>query len=156
MFSHREVDLSAYTNVLQQEDDRVYELFDVQRETLDSGSILIEDPFPELGALLQRGAVQKGTLAELMGLGNSGAMFPHHLPNYPTYTAFSFSAVSRCFIESETFSSSAYTTTHVSMMMGSAILVQVGEAHRSLRGAIQPLFTPEAAESWWSKKRVMR
>jgi len=146
--------MSLYAQVLRQEDDRVYELFDVERETLDSGSILIEDPFPQLASLLQKSPVHKGTLAELMGVARPGVMFPHHVPDYPTYTALSFSAVSRCFIESATFSSNGYATTGTTPFMGSAILVQVGAAHRALRGAIQPLFTPEAAESWWSTKII--
>ncbi len=146
--------MSAYAEVLRQEDDRVYELFDVERETLDSGSVLIEDPFPQLANLLRKGAVHKGTLAELMGVAGSGGMFPHHVPGYPTYTAFSFPAVSRCFTDGESFSSSAYGTTGTAMFMGSAILVQVGAEHRRARDAIQPLFTPEAAETWWSAKII--
>jgi cytochrome P450 len=146
--------LSIYAEVLREEDDRVYDLFDVERETLDSGSILIEDPFPQLADLQKKAAVHKGTLAELMGVAKPGVMFPHHIPNYPTFTAFSFAAVSRCFIEAETFSSNAYQTAGVGHFMGSAVLVQVGEKHRNLRGAIQPFFTPEAAESWWSAKII--
>jgi cytochrome P450 len=146
--------MSAYADILRKEDDRVYELFDVERETLDSGSILIEDPFPQLNALRDAGGVQEGALADLMGLAAPGRMFQHHIPGHPTFTAFSFSAVSRCFIENELFSSHGYRTTGAAMLFPRAILVHAGAEHRCLRGPLQPLFTPEAAEKWWSKKII--
>jgi cytochrome P450 len=146
--------MSAYAEVLKKEDSRVFELFDVERETLDSGSILIEDPFPELGRLRDTAGVQKGSLAGLMGLEVPGRVFPHHVPGHLTYTALSFSAVSRGLIENEVFSSHGYHTVGVVAGFGDTILNLVGAPHRSVRGSIQPLFTPEAAESWWSKKII--
>jgi cytochrome P450 len=146
--------MSAYAEVLRQEDDRVHELFDVERETLDSGSILIDDPFPALNRLRDAGSVQAGPLAELMGLAGPGRMFLHHIAGHPTFTAFSFAAVSRCFIENETFSSHGYRTTGATAMLGQSIITQVGAAHRCLRAPIQPLFTPDVAESWWGPKII--
>jgi cytochrome P450 len=149
-----EGEMSAYAEVLKQEDDRVYELFDVERETLDSGSILIEDPFPAMKAVAAQGAVQKGSLAGLMGLDKDGARFLQHIPGHLTYTAFSFPAVSRAFIENETFSSKVYYTMGANYVLGDSIITQVGEPHRSMRSPIQHLFTPQAAEQWWSKKII--
>ena len=146
--------MASYADVLKQEDDRIYELFDVEKETLESGSILIEDPFPKLAELLQKGPVLKGSTAELMGLAAPDRSFVHHLPGFPTYTALSFAAVSKAFIDNETFSSHGYHTTGAGFMMGEAILVQIGAKHRELRGGIQPLFTPQAAEGWWSAKII--
>jgi cytochrome P450 len=146
--------MSAYADILRKEDDRVYELFDVERETLDTGSILIEDPFPQLNRLRDAGGVQKGALAELMGLAAPGRTFVQHIPGHLTFSAFSFAAVSRCFIENELFSSHVYRTTGAAAMLGNSIITQVGEAHRCMRGPIQPLFTPEAAEKWWSQKII--
>jgi cytochrome P450 len=144
--------MSSYADVLRKEDDRVYELFSVERETRDSGSILVDDPFPKLKQLREAGSVQKGALADLMGLGGEGQFFIHHVPGHLTYSVFSFAAVSQAFIENETFSSTAgYHTTGAAGMMGDAILTLVGEKHRSIRTPIQPLFTPQAAEGWWSR-----
>jgi cytochrome P450 len=146
--------MSAYAEVLKKEDDRVYELFDVARETLDSGSPLIDDPFPKMNALRDAAAVQKGALADLVGIGGPGLMFPHHIPGHPTYSAFTFSAVSRCFIENETFTNFAYHTTGATHMFGDAMLSRTGAPHRCMRQPIQPLFTPEAAETWWDEKII--
>jgi cytochrome P450 len=145
--------MSAYADVLRKEDGRVQELFSVERETLDSGSSLVADPYPRLAELRQAAGVHKGGLAELMGLDPS-ERHAHHIPGYPMYTAFSFGAVSRCFIENETFSSKGYYRTGVSDVFGDAILTRVGAEHRCMRAPIQPLFTPEAAETWWSKKII--
>src|SRR5262249_24111992 len=74
---------------------------------------------------------------------------------HPTYTAFSFEAVSRAFIENELFSSQdGYRTTGVAATFGDTLLSRVGEAHRCMRAPIQPLFKPEAAEEWWSTKII--
>jgi cytochrome P450 len=146
--------MSAYADILRKEDDRVYELFDVERETLDSGSILIEDPFPQLNKLRDAAPVQEGSLAELMGLAAPGRSFVQHIPGHLTFTAFSFAAVSRCFIENEIFSSHVYQTIGATFMLGQSIITKVGEAHRCMRGPIQPLFTPDAAEKWWSQKII--
>jgi cytochrome P450 len=146
--------MGAYADVLRREDDRVNELFNVERETLDSGSILIDDPFPELARLREAGSFQKGGLAELMGLAAPGRSFVHHIPGHPMYTAFSFGAVSRCFIENETFSSKVYYRTGATAQFGDSIISRVGAEHRCMRTPIQPLFTPEAAETWWSGKII--
>jgi cytochrome P450 len=146
--------MGAYADVLRKEDERVHELYSVERETLDSGSILIEDPFPELAKLREKAAVQKGALPELMGLAAPGRSFAHYIPGYPTYTAFSFSAVSRGLIENETFSSHVYDRTGATAMFGDAMIRRVGASHRCMRTPIQPLFTPEAAETWWSEKII--
>jgi cytochrome P450 len=146
--------MSAYAEVLKKEDDRVYELFDVERETLDSGSIMIADPFPELARLREAAPVQEGAMADLMGLAAPGRLFPHHVNGHLTYTAFSFSAVSRGLIENEIFSSRAYYTTGMVAGFGDTIINRVGEAHRCMRSPIQPLFTPDQAETWWSKKII--
>lgn len=146
--------MSSYAEVLRREDDRVYELFSVERETLDSGSILIDDPFPRLAELLRVAPVMKGTLAEHMGLAAPGRSFYHHVPGHATYTAFSFNAVSRCFIENETFSSHAYHTIGAAAGFGQSVITQVGAPHRCMRAPIQPLFTPDAAEQWWSQRII--
>ncbi|MDB5454015.1 MAG: hypothetical protein JWO33_2593 [Caulobacteraceae bacterium] len=144
--------MSAYADVLKKEDARVRELFDVEVETLDSGSVLIDDPFPEMSRLREVAPVQEGALGDLMGF--KDAHFSHHIPGHPTYTAFSFAAVTRGLIENTTFSSVVYHTTGFVAAMGDSMLNRVGQPHRIYRDPIQPYFSPDAAENWWAGKII--
>jgi cytochrome P450 len=144
--------MTSYAEILTKDDARIRKIFDVEAETIGSGSVVIEDPFPELNRLRDVAPVHRGSLGDLMGY--PGRRFTHHLDGHPTYTAFTFSAVSRGLIENETFSSHAYYTLGTVAGFGETILNKVGNEHRRYRGPIQPLFSPEAAETWWSQKII--
>lgn len=77
-----------------------------------------------------------------------------HLPGYLTYSAFSFDAVSRALIENQTFSSVGYDLFPSNARLNGTILHKIGADHRRIRDPIQPLFSPEAAQTWWSEKII--
>src|SRR5690606_2420625 len=77
-----------------------------------------------------------------------------HIPNHRTFSFLSFAAVSRGLIENETFSSAGYSLFPHSASFLKTILGKVGEDHRSYRDAIQPYFSPQAAQSWWNEKII--
>jgi cytochrome P450 len=145
--------MSSYAAILEHEDPRIAEIFDVEGEALREGSQIIEDPFPGLGALLAKGGVQKGALGELLGYGPD-AGFHFHMQGRETYTALSFEAVSRTLIENQTFSSEVYEEFAGNAQLSDTILHAVGPEHRRMRNAIQPYFTPDVAESWWNDKII--
>jgi cytochrome P450 len=144
--------MSRYAEILRDEDPRIAQIFNVESETRQSGSQVIEDPFPALQRLLGTAPVHKGSIGELLGYGEVGSAF--YLPGRVTYSAFSFAAVSRALIQNETFSSAGYDLFDQSMSLRHAILNKVGAAHRRVRGAIQPLFSPDAAGTWWHEKVI--
>lgn len=141
-----------YATVLTRDDPRILEIFDVETETLDSGSTLIDDPFPKLGELRAAAPVHQGTLGHLMGY--EGYHFDHHVDGFPTWTALSFKAVSKGLIDNKTFSSRAYHVIGQAKMLGDTILSKWGGDHRRYRAPIQPLFSPEFAQSWWDERII--
>lgn len=141
--------MSKYRELLEVEDPRIAQIFDVAAETHHSGSAIIDDPFPGFKRLLVEGPVQKGMLGELLGYGPE-AGFDFHVPGEVTYTALSFPAVSRALIENDVFSSEIYDMFPNAGLFGGSILNKGGADHRRIRGPIQPLFSPEAAKSWWN------
>jgi len=144
--------MSDYAAVLRNEDPRIRQIFDVEAETLDSGSALIEDPFAKLNALRAAAPVHEGALGDLMGY--QDYHFSQHIKGFPAYTAFSFKAVSKGFIDNKTFSSRAYYKLGTVDAFGETILNKSGADHRRYRGQIQDLFTPEYAQSWWDEKII--
>jgi cytochrome P450 len=143
----------SYADVLRGEDARINHMFDVEAETLQTGGQIIDDPFPSLQQLLAKAPVQKGSVGELLGYGPAPS-FQFHIPGKTTYSAFSFRAVSRCLIENETFSSHGYRHFPQNANFHMTFLQKVGAEHRRLRSPVQPLFNPEAAQNWWSKKII--
>jgi cytochrome P450 len=145
--------MSSYAAVLMNEDPRIPQIFNVESETLRAGGRLIEDPFPGLNRLREQAAVQKGSVGELLGYQLDDG-FHFHQPDLLTYSAFSFAAVSRALIENTTFSSQGYEITRERAVGKGTILQKVGADHRRYRDPIQPLFSPEAAETWWNDKII--
>jgi len=143
--------MSRYAEILKNEDPRIAQMFNVETETHASGSALIDDPFPGLARLLEKAPVYKGMAASLLGLPEN-QMF--HVPSEVTYTALSFPAVSRALIENEVFSSRVYDSLPGNAQLGGTILHKVGLEHRGMRDAIQPMFSPEAAQTWWDDKII--
>lgn len=145
--------MSSYAAILRDEDPRIAQIFNVEAETLSSGSTVIEDPFPGLNRLREAAPVHKGTVGELLGYPiEKGGMF--HLPGHLTYSAFSFDAVSRALIENKTFSSQGYDVFPSNARLSGTILHKIGTDHRRIRDPIQPLFSPEAAQTWWNDKII--
>jgi cytochrome P450 len=147
--------VSRYADVLREEDVRIGELFDVEAETLHAGATLIDDPFPAINRLREAAPVHKGALGELIGYSmEAGQTFQFHKPNHLTYSAFSFNAVSRALIDNKTFSSRAYYIFDTVENLGETILNKGGLDHRRIRDPIQPLFSPDSAQDWWSRKII--
>ncbi|MET0371306.1 MAG: cytochrome P450 [Sphingobium sp.] len=144
--------MSRYSDILEREDPRVGQIFNVEADTLDSGSVLIDDPYPDLNRLREQAPVQQGSLGDLMGF--KGYHFTNHLEDFPTYTAFSFAAVSKGLIDNKTFSSRAYHNLGTVTALGDSILNKSGADHRMHRSPIQPMFSPEYAQSWWDEKII--
>lgn len=147
--------MSRYADVLKEEDVRIGEMFDVEAETLHAGATLIDDPFPALNRLRDAAPVHKGPVGELIGYSmEAGETFQFHLPGHPTYSAFSFNAVSRTLIDNKTFSSRAYYMFGAVDAFGETILNKGGLDHRRMRDPIQPLFSPDSAQEWWNQKII--
>jgi cytochrome P450 len=145
--------MSAYAEILKNEDPRIGQMFNVEAETEASGGAIIEDPFPGINALRERGGVLEGSLGGLLGLTDIEAG-SFHVPGHPTYTFLSFSAVSRGLIENETFSSEGYHLFPHSASFLKTILGKIGADHRTFRDAIQPFFSPQQAQTWWNGKII--
>ncbi len=62
--------------------------------------------------------------------------------------------MSRAFIDATHFSSEVYWLFENARSRGDSISNRMGEAHRAMRGPIQPMFSPEAAQDWWHEKSV--
>ena len=60
--------MSAYAEILKNEDPRIGQMFNVEAETEASGGAIIEDPFPGINALRERAGVLEGSLGGLLGL----------------------------------------------------------------------------------------
>ena len=147
--------MSKYAAILQEEDPRIAKMFDVASEAESLNSLLLDDPYPSFMRLLKAGAVQKGSLAELMGYKRSdGGPFHHHMENETIYTAFSFKANFEAFTDNDTYSSNAYYTAGFPQTLGETILNKSGLEHRQMRGPIQPLFTRHMAETWWTESII--
>ncbi|WP_242130322.1 cytochrome P450 [Sphingobium sp. Sx8-8] len=140
--------MSNYVDALLREDSRLAQIFNVEADTLESGSALIEDPFPGLARLREKGSVQKGALGDLLGY--PGYHFQHHMAGYPTYSTLSFKATNQGLIRNDLFSSRIYYKLGVVDGFGETILNKGGADHLRYRGPIQPMFSPQAAESWWN------
>lgn len=134
-------------------DARYGEIFDPEHEAKALGTKLIDDPYPIWRELAAKGPVLHGSLPELMGFPPEYAGHFYH-PGPPCYTAFSFAAVTEALINPDRFSSQFYEDGGIRAQLGHTILSMDGALHRSYRGLVQPLFQPEAAETWWSSRVV--
>lgn len=147
--------MSSYASALRQDDPRIREMFDVEADTLQGGSMLIDDPFPAMNRLRDKGPVHQGPLGALIGYPEADpSAFRYHLPSQVTYSALSFDAVSEAFIKNEVFSSHVWHMFEGSSARGDTVLEKIGAEHRRIRGPIQPLFSPDAAQNWWTDKII--
>ena len=123
-------------------------LFNIVEEG-EAGGGTHDDPWPEWAALLAKGPVHKGSIAECMGLPverNGGGLYH---PGRTYYSVFGFNAVSEVFTRKDDFWSDNYNDMGTSTEFGDTILNMDGLRHRRYRDLLQPFFQPGVAETWW-------
>jgi len=140
----------AETSALTGNDARYEEMFNVERETVDHGGVLIEDLYPKLAVLRARSPILAGDLHQsLTGVPNPGT------PPRPHYTTLTFEASNKALIDNATYSSLHYQEMPgVMMTIGNTILTMVGNEHARYRSAIQPMMTRQQAMGWWREKWI--
>ena len=127
----------------------IEDMFDVEEEALRSGAELVEDPYPAFAAMLAKGPVHEGPIAEHMGLTPGGGNLYH--PGYSHFSVFSFAGVSEGFTRPDDFNSELLKITDT---FTDTILAMDGSQHRLLRDVIKEHFQPGSASSWWREKVV--
>ncbi len=140
----------AETSALTGNDARYEEMFNVERETVDHGGVLIEDLYPKLAGLRTRSPILVGDLHQsLTGVPNPST------PPRPHYTTLTFEASNKALIDNATYSSLHYQEMPgVMMTIGHTILTMVGNEHARYRSAIQPMMTRQQAMGWWREKWI--
>lgn len=128
------------------EDERLKELYDVEKFLDATGGADRDDPYPAFAELRAQGAVHKGSVRQLLGYGDDGIVGAAR-PDAPRYTAFSFEANDIVLRENLIFSSEFYAGL-TTPMFGRCILEMVGDEHRRYRALVQPAFSPKRAQ-WW-------
>ncbi len=135
-------------------DEDYAELFQIER-TAESGGGIYEDPHPVWAALLAKGPVHKGTLAECMGLPPERSGGALYMPGRTYYTVFGFAAASDVFVRKHDFSSDAYVEMGTTDFLGETMLSMDGLRHRRYRNLIQEYFQPAQAEGWWRSEVIV-
>ena len=126
-------------------------LFSADEEARSLG-MAVEDPYPKMLALLERGPVLKGAVHELMDLP------PQHMMNWPgrdAYTVLSFDAVNKAFTDSENFTNKVYDDLSLPLL-GDTLLNMDGLRHRRMRDVAKPYFKPGFTEGWWNDKWIVQ
>ena len=139
--------------LLNVDESRYAELFDVEKSAERSGTGVIEDPYPIWAELLAKGPVHRGTLTECMGM-EPERMGPLYQPGMEHFSVFSFAAVSEVFTRKDDFDSDFYHDIGIPQRLGDTILSMDGEKHRRYRDVIQPYFQPREARGWWREKVI--
>lgn len=138
------------SEALTQDDARYEEIFNVEKETLDHGGVLIENLYPKFEAMRARGPILAGDIhQELTGLPNPST------PARPHFTTLTFDTTSKALMDNATYSSLHYQEMPgVMMTIGHTILTMVGNEHSRYRAAIQPMMTRQQAMGWWREKWI--
>jgi cytochrome P450 len=126
------------------------DLFQIDKAA-EAGGGVVDDPHPAFAALLAKGPVHKGSLAECMGLPPAYNGKAFYRPGVTYYSVFSFAAVNDVFTRKEDFSSEAYVDMGITRQFGDTILNMDGARHRRYRSLIQHYFHPGAASGRWRK-----
>lgn len=129
------------------------DLFQLE-EQAEMGGGVVEDPYPDWAKALRRGSVQKGTIAETIGLPPERCGGGLYRPGTTYYTVLGFNAVSDVFTRKDDFWSDAYNDMGTAEEFGETILSLDGPRHRKFRDLLQPLFQPGIAETWWREKVI--
>ncbi|HKX77260.1 MAG TPA: cytochrome P450 [Novosphingobium sp.] len=141
---------STALSSLMSDNPRYRDMFDVDKQYVNSGVDLDHEYTPEINALRDRGAVQKGSLRVLLGVPENS----HNLVERDTYTAFSYRANEVAFRENLLFSSKVYDDSPGMASIGTTILTMGGKPHKRLRSAAQPLFKRPKVIDWWNKRWI--
>src|SRR5579864_5840388 len=140
-------------DVINADDPRYKEMFDVRTEAKAAGGLLIDtDMNARFNRFREESPVRKGYLRELMDVPEHHARFSRDRPGY---SAFSFAACNAAFRDNETFSSKLYLEMPgVQGTFGGSILERVGEDHRRLRATAQPMFLKPKTLTWWRERWI--
>ncbi|GGC08285.1 hypothetical protein GCM10011494_28680 [Novosphingobium endophyticum] len=144
----------AHSNALaslMSDNPRYAEMFDVNSQSANAGVDGNRDYTDDMNALRERGAVQKGSLRELLGVPE----LTHSMgPPREAMTFFSYRACEIGFRENLVFSSEGYNESPGVRTIGKTILSMVGKPHKRLRSAAQPLFKRPKVIDWWNKRWI--
>ncbi len=144
----------AHSNALaslMSDNPRYREMFDVEKESANSGVEMTRDYTEDMNRLREAGPVQKGSLRQLLGVPD----IPHALgPEREAMTFLSFRACEIGFRENLVFSSEGYNESPGVRTIGPTILSMVGKPHKRLRSAAQPLFKRPKVLDWWNKRWI--
>jgi cytochrome P450 len=133
------------------QDSRYEEMFSVEKEVTHAGGTLIDDLYPKLAEMRQKGAIHRGDLEQTL-TGRPNRMFSRGRPHYATLT---FDSGSRALMNNNIYSSAHYHEMPAVMAsIGHTILTMVGREHGRYRTAIQPMMTREYALGWWTEKWI--
>jgi cytochrome P450 len=139
------------SDALTKDDPRYNEMFSVERETVDAGHVLIDDPYPHFAALREKGAVYAGSIVEALTK-HPDTMF---IKPRPQFTTLSFDAGNKALMDNDTYSSLLYhEQPSVMENIGHTILTMVGNEHSRYRSSIQPVMTRQQAMGWWREKWI--
>jgi len=133
--------------------DHEGELFQIDKAA-ELGGGAVDDPHRAFAALLSKGPVHKGSLAECMGLPPEYNGKAFYSPGVTYYSVFSFAAVNDVFTRKEDFSSESYADMGITRQFGDTILNMDGARHRRYRSLIQHYFHPGAAAGSWREKVI--
>lgn len=131
---------------------RLQRLFDLRSSVYASrGGTFDPDPYPAFHLLRETGPVHEGIVGPLVGYTGEGFFQGLPFPDRPHFSVFDFATCDAVLRDPATFSSSSATADQRRAGLGlyeSSMLTMDGEAHRRLRGLVQPRFVPKQMQ-WW-------
>lgn len=129
---------------------RYKQLFDVDTQEANLGISMERDYTADMNRLRDAGAVQKGSLRQLLGVEDKD----YNTVKREGYTFLSYRACEIGFRENLVFSSRGYEESPGVKSVGKTILSMVGKPHKRLRSAAQPLFKRPKVIDWWNKRWI--
>jgi cytochrome P450 len=139
-------------STLTAKDPRYAKMFDVEKQSANTGITLDRDFSDQLNALRQKAPVMKGSPRELLGLPEvEGAT---NGPVREGWTLLSYHACERGFRENLTFSSAIMKESVGISSIGPTILEKVGQDHKRFRAVAQPLFLRPRVFDWWKPRWI--
>jgi cytochrome P450 len=135
-------------------EDELYEqLYDVRREAEEIGNLVEFDVNPLMNAARERGAVQKGSLRELLGLPAHGHRSPMG-EGRDGYTCFSWGACEAAFRDNRRLSSTILARPSPDGERRLAFLEMDEPEHLAYRRTVQSMFIKPRALSWWRRNWI--
>jgi len=135
---------------------RLHQLFDLRSPVYASrGGTFDVDPYPAFHRLRQSGPVHEGVVGPLVGYTGDGFFQGLPFPERPHFSAFDFATCDAALRDPATFSSSpaaglpAPVGNDDGLALYEASMISLdADAHRRLRGLVQPSFVPRRMQ-WW-------